>query len=471
MVTAPESQLRPPGYEVGPDHLDEAFTVDGPRELYRPLLEDLGERDLGALASRVQAHVDSLGVGFGDGEGFAVDAVPRLIEAGEWSGLERALEQRARALNAFLLDVYSEQRIFDEGIVPKVLLSTAADYEPRMRGLLSPDAPPAMLAGMDLVRGPAGELAILEDNLRMPSGLTYALAARQAVGAAIDAAPVPRALDGFLESFRTAILAASPRADGDPSAALLSDGPQNSAWYEHRTLGEALGIPVLTPADLECSGSRLVARIEGKRIPLDVIYRRLDEERLTREDGSETPLGELLLPVLGAGTLRCVNAFGTGIADDKLSHAYVEKMIAFYLGEEPLIRSVASLDPSDPAQGAEAQERIDDLVIKPREGFGGHGVIICCRASRDERLEALGALRSRPEGFVAQEMVPLSTHPTISAGRLEPRHVDLRPFIATWAGGQAVLPGGLTRFARDPGEMVVNSSRGGGGKDTWVLEG
>ncbi len=468
---APE---RATGYPLSGSSPDEAFTPAGPRALYAPLLERLGELDLAAVAADVSAASLAMGVGFGKGtdfQPFAIDPVPRLVAASEWACVAPALEQRARALNAFLVDVYSEPRIFEAGLMPRELLATAPDFEPRMRGLVSPEAPPAMLVGMDLVRGAGFELRVLEDNLRMPSGMTYAFAAREVVPQALgtDGGAAPQG--GFVASVREAILAAAPRGDGDPSAALLSDGPHNSAWYEHRTLGKALGIPVVTPEDLEPHAGGLAARIGKARLAIDVIYRRLDEERLTGEDGAPTPLGLLLLPPLEAGTLRCVNSFGNGIADDKLAHAHVEEMIGFYLGEEPEIRSVPSIDPTDPEALDDALERIDELVVKPREGFGGHGVVICGRAGPDELRITLEALRARPSGFIVQELVSLSTHPTVCDGVLEPRHVDLRPFVATWAGGQAVLPGGLTRFARERGQMVVNSSRGGGGKDTWLVGG
>jgi carboxylate-amine ligase len=202
-----------------------------------------------------------------------------------------------------------------------------------------------------------------------------------------------------------------------------------------------------------------------------VLYRRTDEDRLTGEGGDPTPLGELLLPALRAGRLRCVNAFGTGIADDKLAHAYAEEMVRFYLGEQPLLRSVPSYDLSDPDSRATAMARLEDLVVKPRDGFGGQGVTIMARANAGERRRATGLLRRAPERFVAQETVELSSHPTVCGERLEPRRVDLRPYVVSGAGArQFAMAGGLTRFARRAGEMVVNSSRGGGCKDTWIVE-
>jgi uncharacterized circularly permuted ATP-grasp superfamily protein len=396
--------------------------------------------------------------------------VPRLLEAAEWERLEAGLLQRTRALNAFLLDAYGERRIFDAGLVPRRLLETSSGYEPRMRGLLDPAIPPATIAGLDLVRDAAGELRVLEDNLRMPSGATYAIAVREAVEPALGAGLRPRRLAAYLEVLRAAIRAAAPDGRGDPAAAILSGGPRSGAWYEHRRLARELGIPVVEVSDLEVERGRLFARDGRGRRQLDVVYRRLDEDQLSEPDGSPTPLGEILLPGLESGRLRCVNAFGAGLADDKLAHAYVEEMVRFYLAEQPLLRSVPSFALSDERQRERAMERIDELVVKPRDDFGGHGVTIMPRATPAERRRAIGLVRRRPEGFVAQEPVELSTHPTVCGARLRPRRIDLRPFAVSWGAGSAAMPGGLTRFARGAGEMIVNSSRGGGCKDTWVLD-
>ncbi|HEX9967645.1 MAG TPA: circularly permuted type 2 ATP-grasp protein, partial [Solirubrobacterales bacterium] len=241
-----------------------------------------------------------------------------------------------------------------------------------------------------------------------------------------------------------------------------------SAWFEHRRLAEALGVPAVTPAELATECGRLYARRQGERQPIDVLYRRLDEERLSDREGRPTELGELLLPALESGRLRCLNAFGTGVADDKLAHAYVEAMVRFYLDEEPLLRSVPSYDLCDETAREEAFDRLDELTLKPRGGFGGKGVTVMRHASAEERREASELVRRHPERFVAQETVSLSTHPTVHEGRLEPRRVDLRPFAVSGAGEVVAMPGGLTRFAAGADETIVNSSRGGGCKDTWV---
>lgn len=459
-------------YELEPDCFDEAFGSDGtPRPYYASLLAALEEQDLKGLRERVEASVASQGLTFGEGEPVAVDPVPRLLTGEEWLQLEAGLVQRARALNAFLLDAYGAQRIFDAGIVPRRLLETSEGYAPAMQGLLDPAVPPATVAGLDLVRGRDGMLRVLEDNLRMPSGAAYALAVREVLAAELELPLRPRGHGDYLRRLGSALRAAAPEGRDEPVVAILSDGPENGAWYEHERIGRELGLPIVTAGQLQLSRERIFARLSReRRVQVDVIYRRQDADQLTKEDGSLTELGELLLPALRSGRLRCANALGTGLADDKLTHAYVERMIDFYLGEEPQLRSVPSYDLSDEDDRREAMERLGELVIKPRGGFGGHGVTIMPRASEPERKRALAVVRRRPERFIAQEPVEISTHPTVRGESLRPRRIDLRPFVVSGPERAAAMVGGLTRFAQGAGEMVVNSSQGGGCKDTWVVE-
>jgi carboxylate-amine ligase len=436
------------------------------------VIDALARHDLVELRERVRSNIEEIGLSFGPGRPMVVDPVPRVIDAAEWEALEAGLLQRARALNAFLLDAYGDQRIFEEGIVPRRLLETSQGYEPLMRGLLDPGVPPATVAGMDLIRDAEGELLVLEDNLRMPSGATYAIAVREAVGPEFgpEATAGLRRPDGYVERLGEAIRAAAPSQHAaEPVAAILSDGPESGAYYEHERLARELSLPVVTPAQLSSTRGRLHAQVGRERIQLDVIYRRLDEDRLT-DRGALNELGKVLAPALESGRLRCVNAIGTGLADDKLAHAYVAEMIRFYLGEEPLLRSVPSYDLSDPEARDEVMGRLDELVIKPRDGFGGHGVTIMPLATEGDRRKTIGLVRRRPERFVAQELVPLSTHPTVVGGGIAPRRVDLRPYVLSPAAGEpSVMQGGLTRYAKAADEMVVNSSQGGGSKDTWVL--
>jgi carboxylate-amine ligase len=449
-------------YPLEAGHVDEAIAPTGvPRTPYADVFDALARQNLVVLRERVRSNAAALGLCFGPGQPMVVDPVPRLIDVGEWRELEAGLLQRAAALNAFLADTYGGQRIFDAGVVPRRLLETSLGYEPRMHGLLDPAVPAATVAGLDLIRDASGELLVLEDNLRMPSGAGYSLAVREAVAAEIGAANPPLAIDGYVRVLGEAIRA---------TAAIVSDGPKSGAWYEHRRLGRELDIPVVLPHQLEIAKGRLYYRQGRERVQIDVVYRRLDEDRLSTADGGLTGLGELLLPALESGRLRCVNAFGTGVADDKLAHAYTESMVRFYLGEEPLLRSVPSFDLSDEMVRKNVLERLDELVLKPRDGFGGHGVTIMQRATAAQRRRAIGLLRRSPERFIAQDTVQLSSHPTVCGARLRPRRVDLRPYVVSGPAGAAAMAGGLTRYARGAGEMVVNSSRGGGCKDTWVVE-
>jgi len=460
-----------PAYPLERDCLDEAFEHDGsPRPLYRELLEELAQQGPAELHQRVEAKVVGGGLTFGEGRPIPIDPVPRLIAVEEWEKLEVGLLQRARALNAFIADAYGPQRIFDAGVVPRRLLETSSGYEPAMEGLLDSEVPAAMVAGLDLVRNQKGELQVLEDNLRMPSGACYSLAIREIVVSELEGGVQPRELGGYLRKLGEAIRGAAPAGSEEPFAVVLSDGPENGAWYEHERVGRELDLPIVTPDQLEASRGRLFTRVANRRHQVDVIYRRLDTDQITEPDGSPTALGELLLPALRSGRLRCVNAFGTGLADDKLTHAYVERMIVFYLGEEPSLRSVPSYDLSDDVVRDEAMERLKELVIKPRGGFGGHGVTIMPRASEQERKRATEAVEQRPEDFIAQEPIAISSHPTVCGDDLQPRRIDLRPFVISRYGGEAAMTGGLTRFAQGAGEMIVNSSQGGGCKDTWVVE-
>ncbi len=321
-----------------------------------------------------------------------------------------------------------------------------------------------------MVRDETGELMVLEDNCRTPSGLAYALAAREAVAPQYAAAPTIRDFGAELADVLGRALSSARPAGAHPDGelVLLSDGPANTAWWEHQRLAALIGVRVVLTEELALHGDHLVHRATGA--PIAVAYRRTDIDRLRDDDGRPTSLGSLLLPPLEAGTLGLLNWFGTGVADDKRVHERVDDLTRYYLGEEPLIRSVPTLNLADPAALQEALDRAGELVLKPRDGHGGHGVCIGPAASPDELERTRSAVRERPDQWIAQEVVALSTHPTVIEGALAPRHVDLRPFvIATGPRRWEVLPGGLTRVALTEGEMVVNSSRGGGGKDTWVL--
>jgi len=462
-------------YDFDPAFFDEAFEGPGtPRPHYADVLAALAGTDLAALTDDVRRSVDSRGVRFRAGDHdqpFVVDAVPRIFEAVEWALLEAGLEQRVRALNAFIADVHSEARIVSAGRVPERLLEGAEHRETDMAGIDLAGVPHAGVAGLDVVRGADGRLMVLEDNMRTPSGMLYAEAALEAVDESLEVDVEGRRLGAFRWTMLADVLCqAAPDGVSDPSIALLSDGPGNSAWWEHETIARRLDIPIVTLADLQVRDGRVQAWIDGRSHSLDVVYRRTDEDRLRDERGRPTAMAEALLEPIAAGRLACVNAFGSGVADDKLVHAYAEEIVRFYLDEEPLVPSVPTYDLAESETRVDCLARLDELVVKPRVGHGGHGVVIGPHAGREE-LDRLGrAIEDAPERFVAQDTVQLSRHPTVCGGELAPRHVDLRPFVLSDRERVSAVPGGLTRVAFTPGSLVVNSSQAGGGKATWVLE-
>jgi uncharacterized circularly permuted ATP-grasp superfamily protein len=462
----------PPLYDPA-GFYDEALEPDGrARPAYAPLLDELRSLDLRDLSDAMTRHERARKVTFGDGAPrFHVDPVPRIVGRTEWDRLARGLEQRARALGAFLTDVYGARRIVRAGVVPERVVTSAEHYEPAMAGVPTPGGP-APVIGFDVVRGSDGRLRVLEDNLRTPSGFAYAVAARKVTDTHLPAeCRMPRAsIDPGFGRLAAALRSAAPDGRGDPSVVLLSDGPSNSAWYEHVTISRRLAIPIVGPQDLRPRGGRLFVRLpSGRMREVHVVYRRTDVDLLREPDGRTTWLAETLFDPVRRGSCAVVNAFGNGVADDKLVHAYVEDMVRFYLGEEPLVDSVRTYDLGRPEYLTRALGRIGALVVKPRAGHGGRGVVIGSRCSREQRERAATAIRARPERFVAQETVALSRHPTVCRGRLAPRHVDLRAFAFGSGGDVTLLPGGLTRVALDEGELMVNSSTGGGGKDTWVV--
>jgi uncharacterized circularly permuted ATP-grasp superfamily protein len=467
---------RPPGvlYTPEPGAFDEAIEPDGtPRPAYAGLLEALAETDLNALAEDVHADICRHGIEFGGKGGpepFRLDLVPRVITAGEWDVVERGLAQRVRALDRFVADAYGKQEIVEAGVLPGRVLESCDHFEPRLVGLPAPPVRVA-IAGLDLVRDPDGRFYVLEDNVRTPSGTAYALAARETLDRHLPAglAEGRLPLDDLLDTLAETLRAAAPHGVDDPTVVVLSDGPKNSAWYEHERIAEALSIPLVTPSDLSVSGDRLIARVNGRRVPVDVVYRRTDEDRLEDERGKLTYVGAALFSPIRAGSVTCVNAFGTGVADDKLMHAYVEKMVRFYLAEEPLLGSVRTYDVGVPDVLGSVLDRIEQLVIKPRAGYGGVGVVVAPHAETEDVRKIAAELSQDPEAYVAQETIMLSRHPTAAGGRLEPRHVDLRPFVLLTGDTARVIPGGLTRVALSRDALVVNSSQQGGGKDTWVL--
>jgi carboxylate-amine ligase len=460
-------------YRPVPGPRDEALDADG---AWRPhvaaALRGVADHDLRDLSAAMADDVRRAGLRFpieGGTETFDVDPIPRILTADQWATLEAGVAQRARTLDAFVADVHGPRRAIAEGAIPERVIASAEHHEPEAAALRPPAGVWVALAGLDLVQTPHGEFQVLEDNARTPSGIAYTLAARALVADVLelDAGAVPaRSLDDVIALLRATLHAAAPpdRDGEDINMVVLTDGPTSSAYWEHRTLAVHLDAPLVTHGDLaiDGAGGALLLRDAPQR-PVDVVYRRTDSSTL------HAPGHALLRTALRAGRVGVVNAFGTGVADDKLTHAYVEDLIRFYTGEEPVLRSVPTFDLGNPEHRAEALDRLGELVVKPRGGAGGVGVVIGPHAGTAAIEQTRKAIDDAPQDYVAQELVALSTHPTVVDGRLQQRHVDLRPFALTTPDGTRVLPGGLSRVAMKEGSIVVNSSQDGGAKDTWVL--
>ena len=446
----------PPVPEYSSPTYDDAFAPDGTvRPHSRGVIDLVRARDPGVLGRELRAALHAQGISFASVDGddtWHVDPVPRVIPLDEWEPLAAGLGQRVRALNAFVADVYGARRIVAEGVMPPRVLDTAEGFEPAMCDVAPPDGVWTAVGGLDVVRDHHGMWMVLEDNVRTPSGIGYWIAARDATLALLQPDPAPHPIEAAATALRNVL--------GPGNAIVLSDGQDNSAYWEHAFLADRMDIPLAVPADLEVRSGRF--HLGG--MPVDAIYRRTDADEV------DSTVGSLLQPVVATGGVKLVNCLGTGVADDKLVHAYVHDMIRFYLDETPLLDQVETFDLGVPATLERALDVFDELVIKDRGSYGGIGVFIAPHAERED-VEAMRAkVIDAPEDYVAQRLVRLSTHPTEIDGVLAPRHVDLRPYVLMTAPDDvSVLPGGMTRIALDEGALVVNSSQNGGAKDTWVL--
>jgi carboxylate-amine ligase len=400
---------------------------------------------------------------------FPVDIVPRIVPAADWAQLSVGLIQRARALDAFLQDVYSERAAVADGVIPAWVVDGAPGLLP-VAALLRQKVR-AHIAGMDLVLDASGGWCVLEDNLRVPSGLGYALQNRRLSDHVWPELPRPPGLldvEQVPGMLRAALAEAAPDATDSPSIVLLSSGPADSAWFEHQLLAGEMDVPLVATTDLILGDGFVHLQREGRRQRVDVIYLRIDEDALLHAPAADgRPLGPPLLAAVHAGRVALANALGNGVGDDKAVYAYVPRFVEYYLGEKPLLGDVPTYLCGVDEQRVEVVRRLDQLVVKPVDGYGGDRVLIGHLASGEEIEAARRQIATAPHRWIAQETVPLSTHPVFDGDALSPRHVDLRAFV--FLGEQVeVAPVALTRVA-PAGSMVVNSSRGGGSKDTWLL--
>lgn len=444
-------------------------------------LSRMGVRGMKAAEKALHTEQRARGVTFRVGDEperlFPLDLIPRIITADDWAGLTAGLEQRVRALEAFLRDVYTDRQIVADGVIPASVVDDAPGRS-HLGTLVPEGALRIAVAGIDLVRDRSDRWMVLEDNLRVPSGMAYSIMSRRLIRSAMPDLEPPTgvvALEDVPRRLRSALLSAvdHDRAGYD-EVALLSSGPVDSAFFEHRLLANRMGVPVVTPRDLQVTDDGVFLVGEGGRTRLSALYRRVDELELMDSAGADLrPIGRALGNAVRRGTVALLNGFGNGVADDKLTYAYVPEMIAYYLDEKPILDNVPTYPCVDSERRAEVLDRLDELVLKPVNGYGGQGIVIGPHSTAQERDEVAAAIRAEPGLWVAQDMVSLSTHPTFAGGHLEPRAVDLRVFVVQSRRGTAtdvdVLPAALSRVApRD--SLIVNSSRGGGAKDTWVLK-
>jgi uncharacterized circularly permuted ATP-grasp superfamily protein len=414
---------------------------------------------------------------YSDGQGteriFPFDPFPRIIPADEWAVIDQGLRQRIQALNLFLKDIYSDRRILKEGIVPEELVKTSKHNRSEFAGVKLPHDTYIHICGTDLIRDNDGRYCVLEDNGRCPSGVSYMLENRLAMKRTFPdlyrRLNVERVADYPVELLKT-LHSVSPRQQDTPVCVLLTPGQYNSAYFEHTFLAQQMGIEIVEGRDLLVENERVYMHTTRGLVQVDVIYRRIDDDFLDpRFFRRDSILGVPdLMRAYRAGNVTLVNAVGTGVADDKATYAYVPDMIRFYLSEEPVLPNIETFLGSRSSELAYMIEKMDQLVVKAVDEAGGYGMLIGPAATKEQVAEFRDKVRANPRGYIAQPVISLSRHPTFCDGKPEGRHIDLRPFVLT-GKETVVIPGGLTRVALRKGSLVVNSSQGGGSKDTWVL--
>ena len=455
-----------------------------PRADLAPLLASLGQMGLPEL-NRSHASASQLlrrlGATFrlndsglkGSERILPFDPLPRLIGRSDWITLERGLLQRLEAIDRFLADIYGPQQILNDGVIPREDVESSSGWRPQMQGISLPLNRWCHISGLDLIRDGQGTWRVLEDNLRCPSGVAYFLENRRVMKRLFSGLFEGRAvqpIDDYPSHLLRTLQDLAPWSD-TPRVAILTPGVFNSAYFEHSYLAQEMGIHLVEGRDLVCEGGRVWMRSTNGLEPVDVIYRRIDDDFLDptvfRKDSMLGVPG--LIDVLRQGRVAIANAPGTGVADDKLIYAHVPAMIRYYLDEEPIIENVPTYLCARPDDQRYVLEHLEQLVVKSVAEAGGYGMLIGPQASRSELADFDTKIRANPRNFIAQPTLQLSTVPSLSDGELYPCHVDLRPYVLRGASNW-VSPGGLTRVALKRGSLVVNSSQGGGCKDTWIVD-
>jgi len=464
------------GVPAGPG--DDAPSREAYRELYQTLAQMTQEELRGRTDSLASSYL-AQGVTFdfaGEERPFPLDAVPRVIAYDEWSRIEAGVKQRVRALEAFLDDAYGSQHCVRDGILPARLISSSQYFYRQAAGIRPANGVRIQVSGIDLIRDEHGEMRVLEDNVRVPSGVSYVISNRRVMAQTLPELFVSmrvRPVGDYPNKLLAALRASAPSGIDDPNIVVLTPGVYNSAYFEHTLLARLMGVELVEGRDLLCIGGKVFMRTTRGPQRVDVIYRRVDDDFLDplqfRADSMLGAPGIMLAARLGNVTIA--NAVGNGVADDKLLYTYVPDLIRYYLAEEPILKNVDTWRLEDPGALEEVLDRLDELVVKPVDGSGGKGLVVGPDASPAELEKLRHRLLADPRGWIAQPVVMLSTIPTLVEDGMRPRHADLRPFAVNDGDDIWVLPGGLTRVALPEGQLVVNSSQGGGSKDTWIVGG
>lgn len=470
-------------YPTTPSTFDETVDRRGVvRDGYQQIAEQFQEFGLEDVRNRgeyVSKSYHDQGVTFdyeGEERPFPLDIVPRVIDADTWSHVEAGVAQRVTALEAFLADVYGPMEIVTDRVLPRHIVTTSNHYHRVAFDIQPGNGVRVHVSGIDLIRDGDGAFRVLEDNVRIPSGVSYVITNRRAMTSTLPEVVGThriRPVAAYPSRLLRALRAAAPSGITDPEVVVLTPGPYNSAYFEHSLLARLMGCRLVEGRDLVTQGGRVMMRTTHGLQPVHVIYRRVDDDFLDpvafRNDSVLGCPG--VLNAARAGNVTIANAVGNGVADDKLMYSYVPDIIRYYLGEEPILPNVDTWRLEDRSHREEVMDRLDELVLKPVDGSGGKGIVIGPQASKQELDQLRATVNRSPRGWIAQPVVQLSTVPTMVEDGLRPRHVDLRPFAINDGEKVWVLPGGLTRVALGEGELIVNSSRGGGSKDTWVLSG
>jgi len=465
----------------GTSAFDEMFSTPGAaRAPYKEIHAALAQMTQEELRGRTDALASSYlaqGVTFdfaGEERPFPLDAVPRVIAQAEWLEVEAGIKQRVNALEAFLADIYGKQEAVRDGVIPAKLITSSSHFHREAAGIEPANGVRIQVSGIDLIRDEQGGWRVLEDNVRVPSGVSYVISNRRVMAQTLPELFVSmrvRPVGDYPHKLLQALRASAPDGVDEPNVVVLTPGVYNSAYFEHTLLARLMGVELVEGRDLFCSGGRVFMRTTSGPTRVDVIYRRVDDEFLDplqfRADSMLGSPGLLLAARLGNVTIA--NAVGNGVADDKLVYTYLPALTKYYLGEEPILKNVDTWRLEDPGALEEVLDRLEELVVKPVDGSGGKGLVVGPAASKEELEKLRKTLIKDPRGWIAQPVVQLSTIPTLVDDGMRPRHADLRPFAVNDGKDIWVLPGGLTRVALPEGELVVNSSQGGGSKDTWVV--